>query len=297
MNEPVPPVKEPGRGSTLGWIVLMLFAVTVLSCGGLLVSNWVSNTVDVALGRPTRTPEPTRTPRPTATGTETPEPTGTATETGTPAPTETHTETPEPTGTATETNTPEPTATPTETETPAPTPTNTETSEPAATQTDTPEPTRTPRPTATPKPEPGSGPVIPGTALIDVKLNLEQRGMECGELTEGERFYSYFCTRDIEIGQLTVEGYSRTLGELDFINASAVQYLETPRLDLAEPFLTFVASFVWDCSDEAQAWVAAELPGVFAGGGEVKAEFCGVQYSLFGPPAALNLQIGGLPDQ
>ena len=270
MNEPVPPVKEPGRGSTLGFVVMALFAVTVLSCGGLVASSWVRDQVDVALGLPTKTPVPTRTPRPTATGTETPVPTGTATETGTP------------------TQTPEPTLTPTETETP----------EPAATQkeTETPEPTRTPRPTATPKPEPGSGPVIPGTALIDIKLNLEQRGMECGELTEGERFYSYFCTRDIEIGQLTVEGYSRTLGELDFINASAVQYLETPRLDLAEPFLTFVASFVWDCSEEAQAWVVAELPGVFAGGGEVTAEFCGVRYKLFGLPTALNLQVGGLPD-
>lgn len=273
----LPPPKAPARGSTLGFVVMALFGFSVLACGGLMVSSWVGDQVDVALGNPTKTATATRTPRPAATMTATPEPTGTAT------------------GTATETGTPAPTGTPTQTPEPTLTPTETETPEPAATQTDTPAPTRTPRPTATPEPAPGSEPVIPGTVLIDVKLNLEQRGMECGELGSGT-YYTYSCRRDFEVGVMTVDAYSRSFQSTDFINASIVQYLESPRQDLAEPFLEFVASFVWDCSDEAQAWVRAELPGVFAGGGEVAAEFCGVDYLMFGPAAAMNLQIGGLPN-
>lgn len=179
------------------------------------------------------------------------------------------------------TNTPRsPTATPLPTDTPQPAPTATPTSPPA--------PTATSVPTVTPF---VAG--IPGLHPADIKVNLEDREFECGDVEEGVTHYLWTCRREVSTIEFVVTFYARSLDTVDFLNAVVLQPA-SPAVEIASPVLGFMATMPYDNADPdaARAWVEETLP-TLKGQGDIRtAEFGGVPFELFGSPEALSLQYG-----
>lgn len=187
------------------------------------------------------------------------------------------------------TDTPRPTNTPVPTNTPIP-------------------PTAAPKPTNTPQPKPTAAPTsppaatatpfvagIPGLHPVDIKVELGNRGFDCGDVEEGVTHYSWTCRREVSTIEFVVTFYARSLDTVDFVTAVVLQPA-SPAVEIASPVLGFMATMPYDNAepDAARAWVEQTLP-TLEGEGDVRtAEFGGVPFELFGSPAALNLQYGAL---
>jgi serine/threonine protein kinase len=161
----MPPPLPKRKMSRMGWVIIALVCVAVLTAGTvpmlLPLANNPSKVEQQKTATPivrnspaTETPEPA-TPTATAEATPTEDPAAQDTpvaqeQATTPTPVVVATPTPRPTATPT----PKPTATPTPRPTATPTPEPTDTPTPRPTATPTPTPTATPTPTPTPKPKP-----------------------------------------------------------------------------------------------------------------------------------------------
>lgn len=205
---------------------------------------------------------------------------------------------------ATEVATPEPMKAPTKVLQPTDTP------EPPATitpvpPTDTPAPTNTPMPTDIPAPPTSTLPppptkvtgFLPGLMPADIKVNLENRAFTCAPVEEAASLYVWTCKKATDIARLEVMFYSRTLGTVDFIDASVLQSGK-PADDLSTAFLGFMATMPYDNAkpDAAKAWVAETIPTLKGEGDVRSATFGGVPFQLFGISTARALEMGTMPE-
>ena len=139
--------------------------------------------------------------------------------------------------------------------------------------------------------------LIPGLMAADIKVNLQNRDFTCTTAEKGELYYSWACTNETVYYYLRVDYYGRTLGTIDYINVSALQFTSEPMDELVAPFLGFMATMPYDGAepDAARTWVEQTLP-TLKGKGDVREKtFGGVSYRFFGIPTARTLQIGNLP--
>ncbi len=131
----------------------------------------------------------------------------------------------------------------------------------------------------------------------DIKVNLENRAFTCPSVEEAMSLYVWTCKKSEDVATLEVMFYSRTLGTVDFIDASVLQSDE-PADDLSTAFLGFMATMPFDNAepDAAKAWVAKTIPGLKGEGDIREATFGGVPFQLFGIPTARALEMGTMPE-
>jgi hypothetical protein len=128
----------------------------------------------------------------------------------------------------------------------------------------------------------------------DVTINLEERGLECSGAESRElmslSYYAWSC-RGEKLGVLMeAEIRSTRLGRVDYISARAY----SPLVELAAPFLGFVATMPYDNADPARArlWVEETLLGL--GDGLAENEIAGAKFRLSGGGSVKRLEMGDL---
>lgn len=130
---------------------------------------------------------------------------------------------------------------------------------------------------------------IPGILPADVIINLENKGLECGEVTQPVDYYIRTCKRETSNGMLFVEVYGRELLSVDFISATVTQF--TVDKSLPAEFFGYVSTipFVDDASlqDQAKTW-ASETAPLLAGETTIN----GVRFEISGVETAVTLEIG-----
>lgn len=158
-------------------------------------------------------------------------------------------------------------------------------------------PTPLPPPTAQ-APAPAFSPtatiaLVPGLMPSDVTVNLEQRRLTCGEIEQGEMYFTHTCKKDDPAYSLMVVVYGRGITSVDFITATILQYTSPPDPALSASFLGFVATMPYTGSapQEARTWVESNVQN----GSFTETDFSGVHYALRGTPSTATLEIGYLP--
>ncbi|MFL5804918.1 MAG: hypothetical protein ACJ8CR_24630 [Roseiflexaceae bacterium] len=139
--------------------------------------------------------------------------------------------------------------------------------------------------------------LLPALQAADIKVNLQNRDFTCTTAEKGELYYSWTCTRETSLYLFRVDFYGRTLRTIDYVDATALQFIAEPTDELVAPFLGFLATLPYDGADPqtARGWVEQTLP-TLKGKGDVREKtFGGVLFRLFGIPTARTLTMGNLP--
>jgi hypothetical protein len=167
--------------------------------------------------------------------------------------------------------------------------------------TNAPKPTRTPAATHIPLSTSTKAPkvvaLIPGLMPADVTLNLEQRGFTCTAVRKIV-YYERNCKREEGTYLFNVDIGGREPFIVDFIDTTVIQF-SSPSNEIAAAIMGFVATMPYDDAKplEARAWVENTIPNLTGEPGDVREMvFAGVTYKLFGPPTALTLQMGDIPE-
>lgn len=154
-------------------------------------------------------------------------------------------------------------------------------------------PSNTPRPAST-KDIAGA---LPGLMPADVTVNLEQRGLTCGLVEQGQLYYSRICSVKAANYSLHIDIYGREPFIVDYIGVTVLQF-SSPDNEFAASFLGFMATMPYDNAipQEARNWVETTLPNLQGQGDVREKSFAGVSYRLYGLNTALRLEMGTLPD-
>lgn len=148
------------------------------------------------------------------------------------------------------------------------------------------------------QPQPAVG--IPGLAFPDITFNLKDRGFTCtdtfNKLPSG--LYTWTCERNDPTFTSIVTVYSRTINNVDLIEADVALYAN-PDDQIAILILGFIATMPYTGStpDQARSWVETTIPTITQSGDHRIMEFGGVQYDLYGDPHHRSLEIGKDPLQ
>lgn len=142
-------------------------------------------------------------------------------------------------------------------------------------------------------------PLIPGIIPADVTINLENKGFDCSSVEQGELYYFRTCNKDYDvIATLHAEVYGRGLLSVDFISATAMQFVVPANPDTAASFLGYVATspFVGDSAlqEQARTWVEANTAKIVGDGVAIETTINRIHFVLSGLPSAVTLDIGDL---
>jgi len=184
-------------------------------------------------------------------------------------------------------------------------PSSTKTSQPVTIIPASPKPTKitnTPKPTNTTEPTSTARiPGIPGIMPADVTLNLKQRKFTCTNVKEVQAegfgtWYLWTCDRDERpVMNMHVEIMSRTISDVDTIEATIIQYYE-PNNEIAASFLGYMATFAFidnsDLQQSTKTWVEQTLPTIQKDC--VEKTINGIYFKLCGPPTAHWIEIGNM---
>lgn len=160
--------------------------------------------------------------------------------------------------------------------------------------------TATTTPTEDPRPTKTLAPAIARITIkqADVTLNLEERfGMMCGEIEEGEGYYSHYCDKSNSVAAITAIVYGKKITSVDFITANVAQFA-TPDPTLPADILGFIATipFVDNSSmqKKAREWVEAASVTFTNEYKEVETNINGIHFKLRGIATSITLEIGYL---
>ena len=139
---------------------------------------------------------------------------------------------------------------------------------------------------------------LPGLSAVNVTVNLEGQEFTCTQVKKVASHYERTCLKGLPSTNLfQVVIFGREPFVVDFIRTS-VRQNENPDNKIAATFLSFMATMPYDGAtpEDAGAWVESTIPTLSGQPEDAKETmFGGVKYVLSGPPKALVLQMGELP--
>lgn len=129
---------------------------------------------------------------------------------------------------------------------------------------------------------------IPGLTAADVKLNLTDRGFECGEPLVGDEYISYQCNQKTASYEYIVEFDGISPTKIISVQASALNYGNESLEVVAKDFLGYLATLPYEGStpEDAKLWVQEMI------GQSETNEFGGVQMRVNSTERAVILTIG-----